>query len=190
MRRLPKLNKLAALLLISGGATISQPTQSPAYDMDCKVILCIAGGFPSGCSDAYAYMISRITRWPAPLPPFGFCAMSNGSEYKGYDVDYSFLGGQSGYDCPEGKKLHYTPPVSEDGNSTNESAFCYSHITLEQVRDSDDNISYVQVYQNQSQAIPVNFQLNITIEPGTEVEHKSPLFRINTSTGYVAQKKI
>lgn len=187
--KLPKLNKFAALLLLSGGASISQPTETLAFDMDCKVILCIAGGFPAGCGDAYGYMISRITRWPTPLPPFGFCPMSSGVEYTGYDVDYNYLGGQSAYDCPEGKKLHYTPAVSEDGNSTSESAFCYSHITLEQVRDSDDNISYVQVYQNQSQAIPVNFQLKITIEPGTDIEYHSPLFRINTSTGYVSQRE-
>lgn len=190
MRRLPKLNKYAALLLLSGGASISQPTESLAYDMDCKVILCIAGGFPAGCGDAYGYMISRITRWPAPLPPFGFCAMSSGFEYKDYDVDYGFLGGQSGYDCPKGKKLHYTPPVSEDGRSTNESAFCYSHRTFELVTLGDDETSYREVFHGQSQAIPVNFQLKITIEPGTDVEYKSPLFRINTSTGYVSQKKI
>ena len=50
--------------------------------MDCAVILCLAGGFPTGCSAAYSYMIKRITSTP-PKPPFGFCAMGNLS-----DVDF------------------------------------------------------------------------------------------------------
>ncbi|WP_037317541.1 hypothetical protein [Ruegeria halocynthiae] len=45
-----------------------------AYDMDCAIMLCMAGGFPSSavCSAAYAEMIRRITPWPS-LPPFGVC---------------------------------------------------------------------------------------------------------------------
>lgn len=177
-------------LAVTNFSAVLVPTDANAYDMDCKVILCIAGGFPSGCSDAYAYMISRITRWPTPLPPFGFCPMSNGQEYKNYDANYSYLGGQSGYDCPEGLKLHYTPPYYEEDNSRDEVAFCYSHMTTDQVQLSDDTWTTEVIYHNRATAIPVNFQLNIIIEPGTDVEYKSPLFRINTGTGYVSQKKI
>lgn len=45
-----------------------------AYDMDCAIMLCMAGGFPSSavCSAAYAEMIRRITPWPS-RPPFGVC---------------------------------------------------------------------------------------------------------------------
>lgn len=45
-----------------------------AYDMDCAIMLCMAGGFPTSavCSAAYAEMIRRITPWPV-RPPFGIC---------------------------------------------------------------------------------------------------------------------
>lgn len=45
-----------------------------AYDMDCAIMLCMAGGFPPGavCSAAYAEMIRRITPWPV-RPPYGIC---------------------------------------------------------------------------------------------------------------------
>lgn len=40
--------------------------------IDCKVILCLAGGFPGGCEDAHSYMMDRIMARP-PKPPFGTC---------------------------------------------------------------------------------------------------------------------
>jgi hypothetical protein len=50
---------------------------SRAYDMDCAIMLCMAGGFPSSavCSAAYATMIRRITPWPV-RPPFGICTFA------------------------------------------------------------------------------------------------------------------
>lgn len=69
---------VAALLLVAQ----PKPAQAEDYDMDCAVILCLAGGFPTGCSAAYSYMIDRITSTP-PKPPFGFCAMGSLS-----DVDF------------------------------------------------------------------------------------------------------
>lgn len=61
----------AAILVIS---VLLNPKPVRAYDMDCAIILCMAGGFPSStvCSAAYAEMIRRITPWPS-LPPFGVC---------------------------------------------------------------------------------------------------------------------
>jgi hypothetical protein len=46
-----------------------------AYDMDCAIMLCMAGGFPPSavCAAAYRVMIIRITPWPV-LPPFGICS--------------------------------------------------------------------------------------------------------------------
>lgn len=51
--------------------------QSRAYDMDCAIMLCMAGGFPSSavCAAAYAEMIRRITPWPV-RPPFGICTFA------------------------------------------------------------------------------------------------------------------
>ncbi|MCP4072170.1 MAG: hypothetical protein GY742_10590 [Hyphomicrobiales bacterium] len=172
------------------GTTTLQAEKAYAYDMDCKVILCIAGGFPSGCSDAYRYMIKRITRFPKPLSPFGFCAMSDGTEYKAHNVDYRFLGnGPDAFDCPQGKQLYYRRDNSDHGGWGNETAFCYSHSASQRTGWGRDT-EYQTVYHNQSLANRVNFQLMITIEPGTRHEFRSPLFRINTSTGYVSQRPI
>lgn len=184
-----RTKSLFALGLLSVGALSLQAEKAHAYDMDCKVILCIAGGFPAGCGDAYSYMIKRITRSPKPLPPFGFCAMSDGSEYKAHDVSYRYLHrGPDAYDCPEGKALYYRRNNDDGGGWGNETAFCYTHTTVQRGygRDSEDRT----VFHGQSAATRVNFELKITIEPGTAHEFRSPLFRINYGTGYVSQRKL
>ncbi|MFK5980796.1 MAG: hypothetical protein QM488_18130 [Rhizobiaceae bacterium] len=177
------------LVFIMASVTVlSQSSTANAFDMDCKVILCIAGGFPSTCGDAYSYMIKRITHKP-PKPPFGFCAMSNGSEYRAHNVDYRFLyRGPEAYDCPKGAKLYYRLET-EDHSQGTEIAFCYSHSTVERSGWGQDE-QFQTVYHNQSSAQRVNFQLQITIEPGTQSEFRSPLFRINTSTGYVSHSAL
>ena len=190
MRLMKTLISTALTAGFLGTAAVMMTTDDAyAYNMDCKVILCIAGSFPTGCADAYSYMIKRITRFPKPLPPFGFCAMSDGSEYKAHNVDYRYLHqGPESFDCPEGKQLFYRREESDSGNVT-ESGFCYSHTTRTRNGWSDDN-EYQTVYHNQSPAQRVNFELNITIEPGTDVEFRSPLFRINYGTGYVSERQI
>jgi len=117
----------AAMLGVGVLALQSEPAH--AFDMDCKVILCLAGGFPAGCGDAYSYMIDRITRFPKPLPPFGFCAMSDGSEYTAHNVSYRYLHrGPDAYDCAAGTQLFYRRNDEERGFG-NETAFC--KITVE-----------------------------------------------------------
>lgn len=190
MRHFPKLRKTLMLSFgIIGMSMTAQTDRAHAYDMDCKVILCIAGGFPSGCSDAYSYMIKRITNKPKPKPPFGFCAMSDGAEYKAHNVDYRFLGNTAeGYDCPEGKQVYFRHvDDGARGQIRNGTAFCATHTSQERTggRDGED----ITIYHNQSAAQRVNFQLKITIEPGTEHEYRSPVFRVNTSTGYVSQRQ-
>ena len=63
---------LAPVVLTAG--VLAAATPAKAYDMDCAIMLCMAGGFPPSavCSAAYAEMIRRITPWPS-LPPFGVC---------------------------------------------------------------------------------------------------------------------
>jgi hypothetical protein len=187
MRLTKALKTTVVTFGVLGTAAVMNAQDAYAYDMDCKVILCIAGGFPTGCADAYSYMIKRITRFPNPLPPFGFCAMSDGSEYKAHNVDYRYLRDRDAYDCPEGKKLFYRREESDSGN-VRETAFCYTRSERKRIGWGDDDL-YQTIYHGRSAATPVNFELKITIEPGTEVEFKSPLFRINWNTGYLAQRQ-
>ena len=176
------------VLTLASLTAVTQDTKAYAFDMDCKVILCIAGGFPASCGDAYSYMINRITHRP-PRPPFGFCAMSNGSEYKGHNVDYRFLyRGPQAYDCPVGKRVFYQANDDDDYGGHNDTAFCYSHTTLVTTY-GDDNESRI-VYHGRSSAVPINFELKITIEPGTSNEYRSPLIRVNTYTGYFSQRSL
>ena len=102
--RLAKPTLIAGALCASLSAFAATPAKAQDYDMDCKVILCLAGGFPTGCADAYSYMMDRISRVP-PLPPFGHCAMSNGAAYTGARLDYQFLDGSTpaGWDCIDGR---------------------------------------------------------------------------------------
>ncbi|MDP5218827.1 hypothetical protein Q5Y75_16480 [Ruegeria sp. 2205SS24-7] len=76
-----------ASILFAAGLTIG-PQETRAYDMDCAIMLCMAGNFPSSavCSAAYAEMIRRITPWPS-RPPFGVCT---------YAAAPVALGGQGG----------------------------------------------------------------------------------------------
>lgn len=182
--------RLAALSLLGVGAALSQPDEARAYDMDCKVILCIAGGFPPGCADAYRYMIKRITRFPKPLPPFGFCPMSDGTEYSAHKVSYRYLGtGPEAYDCPAGTKLYFHRNDTDRGGPGNATAICYTHTTRERIGWGRDT-EWRTVYHGQSPAKRVDFELRITIEPGTAQEFRSPLFRINWRTGHRSQRPV
>jgi len=69
----------AAVVGIIGFSTLFITTPSHAFDMDCKLILCLAGGFPSGCGDAKRYMLERLKD---RKPPIGTCSSSGGGEYK------------------------------------------------------------------------------------------------------------
>ena len=76
MKRFGPTTPAIAVALVA--AAFSPPAE--AFDMDCKVILCLAGGFPSGCGDAKSYMLDRIRD---RKPPFGTCSTEDAeaSEY-------------------------------------------------------------------------------------------------------------
>ena len=59
-------------------AVFGAPEKARAYDVDCAIMLCMAGGFPPSavCARAYRTMIRRITPWPS-LPPFGVCTFAH-----------------------------------------------------------------------------------------------------------------
>jgi hypothetical protein len=58
---------VAALVLAS---TFLTPRPAHAYQVDCAILLCVAGGFPPSepCARARAEIIRRITPWPIEPP--------------------------------------------------------------------------------------------------------------------------
>ena len=71
------MRRLLLILALSVGFVPVGGKPSRAYDMDCAILLCMAGGFPPSavCAAAYAEMIRRITPWPV-RPPFGICTFA------------------------------------------------------------------------------------------------------------------
>ena len=81
-RGLREVGAKAAITIMAFASTMALGSPAQAYDMDCKVILCLAAGFPSGCGDAHSYMVRRLRKGKGP---FGTC--SGGSADGGtYDV--------------------------------------------------------------------------------------------------------
>lgn len=104
--------ELTAIAAFTGLA----PSAAPAadHDMDCKLILGLPGGFPSGCGDAFDHMVDRLEDGKSPI---GFCAMLSGDPYEACEVDYGFrsVPSKQGWTCPEGKTL-YQKVLSDDDN--------------------------------------------------------------------------
>ena len=76
-------HRIGLCVLLSLLATTAAVPPVNGYDMDCKVILCLAGGFPEGCADARAYMVDRLRSFP-PKPPFGYCSGGDSSNFRVY----------------------------------------------------------------------------------------------------------
>jgi hypothetical protein len=68
------LHRLRLRVLVVGAvaATVlaGAPRPAAAYQIDCAILLCLAGGFPPSepCTHARAEMIRRITPWPIEPP--------------------------------------------------------------------------------------------------------------------------
>lgn len=76
----PAFQVLRNVAVVAGLACF-EPNRTHAAQIDCEVILCLAGSFsPAECAPAHSYMMSRIKRVP-PKPPFGECktASSDGT---------------------------------------------------------------------------------------------------------------
>lgn len=170
---------------------LNQEAAAQGYDIDCKVILCLAGGFPQGCANAKDYMIDRITSVP-PKPPFGFCAFSNGEGYDDYEAPFSFLGGRDRFLCPEDKTLFYQQGVGGEAG-IEEQAFCYDQ-RIQPAFNFGGRFDDFQSLDNRSNfsgvtnPINVNYRIQITIQPGQAGEFRSPVFYGNTSTRFVTQR--
>lgn len=160
-------------------------SEARAAQIDCKVILCLAGGFPSGCGDAWDHMIDRITDLP-PKPPFGFCAMSNGSRYEGTRLDFATLWGRSSYVCREGQRLSYYVEYLDNG-SEREHAFCYLSSHVVTTGWGEDQRTEVR-YDGRTAALRARWRIGLTVEPGTPVEYRSPTYWISRRGGVVLQR--
>ncbi|TPE47322.1 hypothetical protein [Amaricoccus solimangrovi] len=168
------LSPLLALTALAFPGPLARPAtaQDGTYDMDCAVILCMAGGFPAvaECDRAYDYMIDRITDHP-PKSPFGVCSMADGRSYDGYDLDYAigYRGAASSYSCPAGTRLHLEAgaPVT---------AFCYQ--TIAPV--IQPNGLCVDSYRGITAATFRQFRAELTVEPGTDAEWAAPETVIET----------
>lgn len=57
-------------LFLGLGLSIVAPAPAAAYPVDCAILLCLAGGWPSStqCAHARAVFIRRITPWPIEPP--------------------------------------------------------------------------------------------------------------------------
>ena len=73
---------LAATGIASFASAPAAPAAAQSYDVDCKLILCLADGFRAGCADALGHMMKRLCKGKSLL---SFCAMSDGKEYDAYD---------------------------------------------------------------------------------------------------------
>lgn len=181
------------LTVTAGGITLSlhQEAVAQGYDIDCKVILCLAGGFPKGCANAKSYMIDRITSVP-PKPPFGFCAFSNGDEYDDYEAPFSFLGGRNSYLCAEGSNLFFEESFSGRFQQQSD-VFCYDEqiaptFSFGNGRFNEFNQTSRASFSGVSEPIRVNYRIQITIQPGSTTEFRSPVFFGNTGTGFITQR--
>jgi hypothetical protein len=96
----PFTHRILAFAALALSLVVTQPRPAAAYQIDCAILLCLAGGFPPSepCARARAEMIRRITPWPVE-PPLQLwrCPMRAGlpvSEPEGehvIDASYSVL---------------------------------------------------------------------------------------------------
>ncbi|WP_372084565.1 hypothetical protein [Tistrella mobilis] len=142
---------LAALAL----AVPPVAVQAEDYDIDCAVILCMAGGFPASapCSAAHGYMMKRLKKGK---PPFGTCAMSDGKAFTDYDLDMGIH-----YYCEAGLVMRW--PDERDNWSGNRPG-CY----IEEVAGRDDERRYTYV-----RAAAGGPYMEITISPGSAKAYRS-----------------
>ena len=161
------LASLALVLAASAG-----PAAADDYDMDCKMILCLAGGFPDGCEDAFDHMIDRLRDGKSPVDS---CTMADGRELDDVDVDLRRIGAHSAsaWECPEGSSLHHE--VARDGEGREVTAFCYEAATERRQGDG-----YRTSYTGISTPARVDLEARLRMAPGTEAAYDSGLLRFGT----------
>ena len=69
MRRLGQVT-LGVMIAVSAGVVTPMRVAAQSYPIDCAILLCLAGGFPTSveCTAARIEMIRRVTPWPVEPP--------------------------------------------------------------------------------------------------------------------------
>jgi hypothetical protein len=67
---LKAIGNIAATAALSLAGVMGAPNAARAYQIDCAILLCLAGGWPASveCTRAKAVFIRRITPWPIEPP--------------------------------------------------------------------------------------------------------------------------
>ena len=156
---------LAAAGLVAAAAIASlspaPAAAADAYDVDCKLILCLPAGFPSGCNDAYSRMVDRLRHGHSPI---GVCTMSDGTEYESYDIDYRIIPATrpEGWECPLGKTLYHSTSMGDNGAAPAVTAFCY-----DRAYSYGGNQDVQTRYTNMTAPQRFDFKVKLTTEAGT-----------------------
>ena len=162
---------LAGTAAITALASFTPSSASAAdYDMDCKLILCMPAGFPSGCRDAFDHMIDRLRDGKSPI---GTCTMSNGDAYDRYDIDYAFKPATlpESWACPAGKSLYHTVRSDDDaGRRHSVNTLCYDAAYTQRAWTSDGE-SMRTIFTNKTIPARTDFWVNLTVEPGTDAAY-------------------
>ena len=171
--RLPQTFSAISLAVAALVVASPQTAKAQDYDMDCKLLLCLPGGFPDGCGDAYDHMIDRLRDGKSPI---GTCSMSGGGEYDDYEIDYSFNGATSrnGWECPEGTSLFHESSPTE-GNRSTVRVFCYENSNT--VRMGENTRTY---YTGTSRPERTDFTLDMTMNASAETPYETGVMRFNT----------
>ena len=165
--RSPTIALTAAAAIAALASVAPSPAAAQDYDIDCKLLLCLPGGFPSGCSDAFDHMIDRLRDGKSPI---GFCAMSNGDAYDAFEVDYRTVDVTSpqGWDCPEGKHLYHRTTSPEDGYwSQTVNTFCYDSLYQRTGWQPNEGTTTVTTFVNKTPPERRDVWVNLTLEPDT-----------------------
>ena len=149
----------AAALAVFGSAR----AEAQDYDMDCKLLICLPGGFPSGCGDAWDHMIDRLRDGKSPI---GTCNTGSGP-YEDYEIDYDLHSATSpaGWQCPEGASLYHE--VSQDGRHRTVSVFCYEN--RDTVRFGSD---YSYYYTGRSRPERIGMSFDMTFQPDADEPYR------------------
>ncbi|MEM7709717.1 MAG: hypothetical protein AAF264_02985 [Pseudomonadota bacterium] len=166
----------------AAGIISASPALANDYDMDCKLLLCMPGGFPSGCADAYEHMIDRLRKGKSPI---GHCEMSDGSGYDAYEIDYEMQAAPDpeGWACPAGKSLYHDVDYGDvDGYDRTVTTFCYTAAYARRGWNADGS-NTITTYTDMTVPERTDFWVNLTLEAGTEYAYSQGWQMFDTGRG-------